>query len=273
MSPKQARTGRQIPSPQVLRALLALRELILTGEWPVDQRLSEPQLVGRVGVSRTPLRLAMEILEHEGLVERRPGGGFAVRSFTLADIEEAVMLRGTLEGTLARIAAERQAPPDLSQMEPALYEMDGLLRRELTVDILTRYVAANDRFHRALLDLVHSPLLKRLMRQIVSVPFASPNAFFMAHVATPEARQVLMTAQEQHHAIVDAIAQRQGSRVEALTREHARLVLRFLHSALRDREAFRRVPGGVLIQYPEFASLKDKARNPSSDPSPIARPS
>jgi GntR family transcriptional regulator of vanillate catabolism len=94
----------------------------------------------------------------------------------------------------------------------------------------------------------------------------------MAHLATPEARQVLMTAQEQHHAIVDAIGQRQGSRVEALTREHARLVLRFLHSALRDREAFRRVPGGVLIQYPEFASLKDKVRNTSSDASPIARP-
>ena len=247
-------------SPQVLRATLALRELILTGEWRAGQRLSEPQLAVRVGMSRTPLRLAMEILEHEGLVERRARGGFAVRSFTLADIEEAVMLRGTLEGTVARLAAERhEMSADLSHMERPLYEMDGLLKNELTVDILTRYVAANERFHTALLELVHAPLLNRLMRQVVTVPFASPNAFFMAHLGTP-ARQVLMTAQEQHHTIVEAIAQRQGSRVEALAREHARLVLRFLTSAAHDQELFRRFPGGLLVEFPDGAP-KDKGES------------
>jgi DNA-binding GntR family transcriptional regulator len=87
----QAGSGRQSSSPQVLRATLALRDLILRGELPAGRRLSEPQLVRRVGVSRTPLRLAMEILEHEGVVERRPQGGFTVRSFTVSHIEEAVM--------------------------------------------------------------------------------------------------------------------------------------------------------------------------------------
>jgi GntR family transcriptional regulator, vanillate catabolism transcriptional regulator len=140
-------------------------------------------------------------------------------------------------------------PVDLSLMERALFEMDGLLKRELTVDILTRYVAANERFHSALLALVDAPLLKRLLQQVISVPFASPNAFFMAHLATPEARQVVMTAQEQHHTIVEAIALRQGARVDALAREHARLVLRFLNRAVRDPE-FRKVPGAVLIEFP-----------------------
>jgi GntR family transcriptional regulator of vanillate catabolism len=155
-------------------------------------------------------------------------------------------------------------------MEPALYEMDGLLKKELTVDILTRYVAADERFHRALLELVPAPLAKRLIFQVVSVPFASPNAFFMAHMATPEARQVLVTAQEQHHTIIEAIALRQGARVEALAREHARLVLRFLHSAARDQELFRRVPGGLLIEFP-LASVKDTTRAPSLDARPIVR--
>jgi GntR family transcriptional regulator of vanillate catabolism len=222
--------------------------LILNGELPAGRRLSEPQLVRHIGVSRTPLRLAIAMLEHEGLVERRAQGGFSVRSFTISHIEEAVMLRGLLEGTVARLAAEQSdAPADLSLMERAMYEMDGLLKRELTVDILTRYVAANERFHGALLDLLDLPLLKKFMQQIVSVPFASPNAFFMAHLETPQARQVVMTAQEQHHTIVEAIALRQGARAEALAREHARLVLRFLTNAVRDPE-FRKVPGAVLIQ-------------------------
>jgi len=261
-------------SPQVLRALLALRQLILTGEWPLNQRLSEPQLATRVGVSRTPLRLAMEILEHEGLVQRRPRGGFVLRSFTLADIEEAVSLRGILEGTVARWIAERPVPPDLSQLESALYEMDGLLNRELTVDIVTRYVAANERFHDGLLAF-GGPLVRRLIKQVVSVPFASPNTFFLAHVSSPEARKVLMTAQEQHNAIIEALKRREGTRVEALAREHARLVLRFLDSATRDREAFRKLPGAVLIAFPGSAPPLEpslsRAQPASTAPAGVAR--
>ena len=230
--------------------MLALRELILRGEWPAGRRLSESALVKQVGVSRTPLRTALQILAHEGLVERRPRGGFAVRSFTLAHIEEAVTLRGILEGTVARLAAEQEPAVDLSNLERALYEMDGLLKKDLTIEILTKYVAANDRFHRALLELADLPLLKRLMQQVTSVPFASPNAFFMAHLATREARQVVMTAQEQHHAIVEALNLRQGARADALAREHARLVLRFLTNAVRDRELFQTMPGAVLIEFP-----------------------
>jgi GntR family transcriptional regulator of vanillate catabolism len=87
----------------------------------------------------------------------------------------------------------------------------------------------------------------------------------MAHLGTPKARQVLVTAQEQHHAIVEAIAERQGARVEALVREHARLVLRFLTSAIHDRESFRRIPGGQLIEFPVSGSPRSGL--PYSSPS------
>src|SRR5689334_25350938 len=69
--------------------------------------MSELPLVERLGVSRTPLRLALATLEHEGLLELLPGGGYAVRGFTRSDIDDAIELRGVLEGTAARFAAER----------------------------------------------------------------------------------------------------------------------------------------------------------------------
>jgi hypothetical protein len=150
-------------------------------------------------------------------------------------------------------------------MESALYEMDGLLKKELTVGILTRYVAANERFHKALPELVHAPLIRRLMRQVVAVPFASPNAFFLAHVATAEARQVLMTSQEQHHTIIEAIAQRQGSRRGVGARECPTSCAS--HNAVRDRESFDST-GAILIEFPAVASPKDHARGAE----PIARP-
>ena len=60
----------------------------------------------RLGVC-TPVRLALATLEHEGLVEVRDGGGYSVREFTRRDIDDAIELRGVLEGTAARLAAER----------------------------------------------------------------------------------------------------------------------------------------------------------------------
>src|SRR5918992_3781923 len=100
--------ARGAASSQMARALLRLRELVLEGEFAPGERLSELPLVERLGVSRTPLRLALARLEHEGLIEALPGGGYAVRQFTRDDINEAVDLRGVLEGTAARFAAEQR---------------------------------------------------------------------------------------------------------------------------------------------------------------------
>ena len=55
-------------------------------------------------------------LEHEGLLETLPGGGFVVREFTRTDIDDAIELRGVLEGTAARLAAERLESED--ELEP-----------------------------------------------------------------------------------------------------------------------------------------------------------
>jgi GntR family transcriptional regulator of vanillate catabolism len=71
---------------QMTRALLGLREQILSGEFKPGERMSELPLVERLGVSRTPLRLALATLEHEGLLRVLPAGGYVVREFTLADI-------------------------------------------------------------------------------------------------------------------------------------------------------------------------------------------
>src|ERR1035441_10685386 len=86
------------------RALLALRELVLSGEFVPGERMSELPLVERLGVSRTPVRLALARLEQEGLLRALPRGGYVVREFTQADIDDATELRGGLEGAAARFA-------------------------------------------------------------------------------------------------------------------------------------------------------------------------
>src|SRR5690349_22649994 len=94
---------------QNARAFVRMRELLLRGEVARGERISELPLVARLGMSRTPIRLALERLAHIGLLESAATGGFTVRAFTLAEVRDAIEVRGVLEGTAARLAAERLA--------------------------------------------------------------------------------------------------------------------------------------------------------------------
>jgi GntR family transcriptional regulator of vanillate catabolism len=166
-------------SSQTVKALLSLRELILSGELKPGERISELSVVERLGVSRTPIRMALVRLEEEGLLELIPSGGFSVKAFSERDIYDAIEIRGTLEGLAARLCAERGLTPSaLSEFRQCLAEIDELTARpEVTVELFSRYVDLNERFHALLIDFTDSPVLARQLKRALNLPFASPNAF------------------------------------------------------------------------------------------------
>lgn len=231
---------------QTVRALVRVREMLLRGEFARGERISELPLVTRLGMSRTPIRLALERLAHIGLLEANLTGGFAVREFTLTEVRDAIELRGVLEGTAARLAAERLT--DSVELEPIRHycrEMESLER--LTIDSFSFYMDMNEAFHSAVLNLAKSGMLRRTLEQTNSLPFASPSAMVFPTSILPRSDETLAIAQEHHRAILEALAKRQGTRAEALAREHALLARRVLEVALSDRDALSRVPGGPLI--------------------------
>lgn len=233
---------------QITRSLLRLRELILSGEFAPGERMSELPLVERLGVSRTPLRLALAELEHEGLLLSLPGGGYAVREFTRADIHDAIELRGVLEGTAARFAAERGATRRdlraLGTISDAIRELVHLADYES----FERYVDLNERFHARLLKIARSPLLVRALEGITSLPFAGPSAaFVLTEAELPESREILVIAHRHHLGLIEAIERHEGARAESLAREHARLALTNLEIVLRHGEVLARMPGASLI--------------------------
>ena len=234
-------------SSQSGRAVLELRELLLTGEFRPGERLSELPLVSRMGVSRTPIRLALDRLAHEGLLEAHPSGGFLVREFTKSDVWDAIELRGVLEGTAARLAAERLTDSsELSVIRGHQSEMDAITHP--TLDSFALYMDLNEAFHSALIDLAKSFLLLRSIEHIKTLPFASPSAMVYARSKLPKAAEMMIIGGEQHHAILEAIEHRQGTRAEALAREHAQLSRRNLETVLSDESILNHVPGASLIR-------------------------
>jgi len=216
------------------RALIELRRRIISGELAGGQRLYEVPLAETLQISRTPVREAMARLAEEGLLDRG-GGGYVVRTFLLADVVDAMELRGVLEGTAARFAAERDPVPErLDGIRGIVTELDASFLPESGVDF-EAYSDANTRFHLALAALSGSRVIERELERVWRLPFAAPSAFLPDKEYFVSHRRSLDIAQAQHRAIVDAIAAREGARAEHIAREHARRARSDLEYVVRQR--------------------------------------
>lgn len=234
---------------QTLKAQLALRTLVLEGELSPGERVSELQMVERLGVSRTPVRLALVRLQEEGLLESIPSGGFSVKAFSEREVLEAIEIRGTLEGLAVRLAAERGViRADLQSAGTCLANIDELLRRD-TVEIdISRYAALNAEFHAKLISFAGSQALARQLERASALPFASPSALVPVQSRSPESHHILTIAQDQHRCVLVAIEHREGTRAEAIMREHARIAHRNLERAFANQRDMDLVPGSALIK-------------------------
>jgi GntR family transcriptional regulator of vanillate catabolism len=231
---------------QTARALVSLRESLIRGAFGPGERMAELPLVTRLGVSRTPIRLALERLAHMGLLDVSTNGGFTVRGYTPAEALDAIEIRGVLEGTAARLASERLV--DAAEAAPLIRlgeEMERLNR--LTLDSFSHYMDLNEAFHSTIIDLAKSAMLRRAFEHAVSLPFASPSAMVFPTSGFATADETLAIALEHHRGLVEAITKRHGTRAESLAREHAFVGRRMLALAFSDSEAFSRIPGASLI--------------------------
>ncbi len=234
---------------QTVKTIVRLRELILRGDVMPGERLLETTLVELLNVSRTPIRAALARLAEEGLLEHTNGGGYAVREFSGRDIQDAIELRGTLEGVAARFAAERGVNPlAIAKLHECLAKIDTLLEnKNLSDEEIEHYLELNAAFHQQLISLADSFPVEHMLERIVALPFASPNAFVMAQTQLAHSWRVFFVAQEQHRSIVEAIENREGGRAEALAREHSRLSLQTLGVALQSKPVMSQILG--IVKY------------------------
>lgn len=200
-----------------------LREMILAGELTPGERLIEIPFAQRLGVSRTPLRLALGELEKEGLLERLPTRGFRVREFTMEQVANAIDVRGVLEGMAARLVAEQGLDAATrGALEQCLAEGHALtdIPPGGIIDPV-RWAAINARLHWAIVRAAHNPALTSALEHNERIPMAAAAAVTFNSAVQELAYPLVRRAQEDHVSIVEALIRREGARAEALLREHA----------------------------------------------------
>jgi len=209
--------------PKILKNDVAakLRELILNGDIEAGTHLQEMQLSEELNVSRTPVRAAFNTLAAEGLLEPGPWGGYKVRLFTVAEVEEAYLLRAVLEGTACQRLAENGATEeDLRELRLILDEGDRLLGCKTSErSWLRAWLTMNNRFHRAIVSRSRIATLARLIDIVQSVPVVNP-VFVGKYQFEPDFLATMDRAHEDHVRIVRAIEHRQSARSKALMEEH-----------------------------------------------------
>ncbi|MDQ8031240.1 MAG: GntR family transcriptional regulator [Bordetella sp.] len=211
---------------QIDKVISELRDMILSGELGPGERVVELQFSARLGVSRTPLRIAMTELEKEGLLERLPSRGFRVRAFTVDEIGDAVEVRGVLEGMAVRLLAERGATPEvLASLTEAVEAGRQLLAPaardpHVTVDARA-WGRINQRFHDILCQAANNRALLSALEHNNKTPLAGPAALTLPSTPSLVETPYVLRAQADHEDLLRAIKRRESARAESLMREHA----------------------------------------------------
>ena len=123
-----------------------LKKMIMRGDIPDNQRLSEGELVKMMGVSRTPIRQALERLEQQGFIRKLSYGGYEIKRLTRKDIEEIYGIRSVLESYAASLATKRITQATLRKLEQIIQRS----RTALDNDDLSAFVELNTKFHDSL---------------------------------------------------------------------------------------------------------------------------
>ncbi len=182
---------------------------------PQEIRLDERRLSDGLGVSRTPIREAMTLLEQEGFVRTRPRRGIFVVRKTKREIVEIITVMAALESMAARLAAERAAEAGVAKLHRLMDRFrNGSGDPQEETDSLGDYSEANIAFHQAIIKMSGCTLLAEMTANL----FIHMRAIrkITIHQENRAARSII-----DHMKIIAAIERRDPELAERLAREHA----------------------------------------------------
>jgi DNA-binding GntR family transcriptional regulator len=214
--------GDQLVSAQEA-AHARLREMIFSGALQAGQALRQEEIARQLGLSRLPVREALNRLATEGLVELKPRRGFYVVSLKPNEIEDIFEMRAMLEGRAGQLATERMTTSDADALDRLVEALDAAVDGNQGFD---DYARLNEQFHERLYQ---SSDRKYLRRQIGMLRDAVSPLIRILASGTGELRR----AQEEHRQMARFFRLGDGAAVAELCRIHcaytgAALIERFL---------------------------------------------
>ena len=186
-----------------------LREAILRGDLQPGERLMELQLADKLGVSRTPIREAIRMLEQEGLAVTVPRKGAEVAKMTLKGMEDVLEIRGALDELAVELACERITEEQLNDLEKRKQDFEVSLKS----GNLKQIAEADVHFHDVIYDATCNPKLINLLNNLREQIYR----YRVEYIKKAENHPILM---EEHEAIYKALSKRDKQAAKAAIYRH-----------------------------------------------------
>lgn len=190
-----------------------LREAILSGDLAPGQVLGEEVLGKQLGISRTPIREALVLLQQDGLVELPANRRAVVRTFTATDLHEMHSIRALLEGHAARTAVGQLTPRDFDTLERACERYGEIAQED---ESLPRLVEENFVFHDTIVRAAGSERLKKMIQLTTALPIIYRS--YMTYSRANRER-----ALQDHLSILEALRAEDADLAEHRMKDHVLL--------------------------------------------------
>ncbi len=201
-----------------------LRAAILKGDLKPGERLMELQLASKLGVSRTPIREAIRMLEQEGLAITTPRKGAEVARMTEKDVDDVLQIRCALEELAARLSCENITQADVQKLGEA---RDAFREMTETNDI-PAIAKADENFHDVLYIASENPKLQNLQNNLREQMYRYRVEYLKDSSVYPELIR-------EHEQIYEAVKAKDAEKAAAITRMHLQNQTEGVKRIIRER--------------------------------------
>lgn len=202
-----------------------LREAILKGELKPGERLMELQLAAKLGVSRTPIREAIRMLEQEGLAVTVPRKGAEVAKMTEKDMEDVLQIREALDELAASRACERISEDELAELRHTMHEFE-----EYTKSGNLKMIAEADvRFHDIIYRATGNSKLVNMLNNLREQMYR----YRVEYLKDEKNYPILI---KEHSEIVDGLSEKDQDRVTAAMHRHVMNQAAAVKEIIREQE-------------------------------------
>lgn len=208
----------------------AIKLLIMSGQLPPGSRVTELELTERLGVSRTPVREALNQLVRDGLVTARAKSGFSVMKLDMTKAKEAFALREELEAYAVSLACKNATASDHARLRDIIAECDALAEdpdRSIQNSLMEMEIGID--LHRVIAELTKNTLLANTLNGILD----RCQMYIWMDLKQPDGWDVART---DHRTLVEAICARDEAAAIEITRRHVHETCEGIVKLLQERE-------------------------------------
>lgn len=202
-----------------------LREAILRGDLVAGERLMELQLASKLGVSRTPIREAIRMLEQEGLAITIPRKGAIVAGMTEKDMQDVLEIREALEELSVQVACDKITDDEIKQLHKNMKKFEAALQS----GDLKRMAQADVEFHDVIYQATDNPKLISMLNNLREQMYR----YRVEYLKKPENYEQLLN---EHEAIYNGIAEKNKDAVTLVIRKHISNQVDAVKHMIREQE-------------------------------------